>query len=166
MVIDQKRAHERILYENFLELNLSLRSSTQKSLFPHSLELNPADYILFKELLPDLNNMGFDIRDLGNNALIVNAYPSKVHINNPVEALEVLLHEYKATQIHLEKGHKERLAQSLAKASSIPYGKVMNQEEMKDLVDRLFACDSPNYSPGGKPVISIINMDEFEEKFN
>lgn len=166
MIIDQKRAHERILYENFLELNSSLRSSPQKSLFPHSLELNPADYILFKELLPDLNNMGFDIRDLGNNALIVNAYPSKVNINDPVEALEVLLHEYKATQIHLEKGHKERLAQSLAKASSIPYGKVLNQEEMKDLVDRLFACDSPNYSPGGKPVISFISMEEFEEKFN
>ncbi len=166
MVIDQKRAHERILYENFLELNSSLKTSAQKSLFPHSLELNPADYILFKELLPDLNNIGFDIRDLGNNALIVNAYPSEVNINDPVEALEVLLHEYKATQVHLEKGHKERLAQSLARASSIPYGKVLNQEEMKDLVDRLFACDSPGYSPGGKPVISIISMGEFEEKFN
>ncbi len=166
MVIDQKRAHERILYENFLELKSSLRTSAQKSLFPHSLKLNPADYILFKELLPDLNNMGFDIRDLGNNALIVNAYPSKVHINDPVEALEVLLHEYKSTQTNLEKGHKERLAQSLAKASSIPYGKVLSQEEMKDLVDRLFACNSPNYSPGGKPVISIISMEEFEEKFN
>ncbi|MEA1897055.1 MAG: DNA mismatch repair protein MutL, partial [Bacteroidota bacterium] len=85
---------------------------------------------------------------------------------DPVEALEVLLHEYKATQANLEKGHKERLAQSLAKASSIPYGKVLSQEEMRDLVDRLFACNSPNYSPGGKPVISIISMEEFEEKFN
>lgn len=165
MVINQKRAHERILYEHFLELNSNSGSSAQKSLFPHSLKLNPADYILFKELLPDLNNMGFDIRDLGNNALIINAYPYEAYINDPVEALELLLYEYKATQVDLDKGHKERLAQSLAKASSIPYGKVLNQEEMKYMLDRLFACNSPNYSPGGKPIISIISLEEFEEKF-
>jgi len=164
MVIDQKRAHERILYEHFLNMGSSKKQDAQKSMFPHSMELNPADYILFKELLSGLFNMGFDIRDLGNNSIIINACPQEMSINDPAEVIETLIEEYKSTESSLEKGHKERLAHSLAVTSSLPYGKILSQEEMRDIVDRLFSCKSPNYSPGGKAIMSIISLSEFEDK--
>ncbi len=164
MIIDQKRAHERILYEHFLKQDKSLQSYAQKNMFPHSMELNPADYILLKELIPELNKMGFDISDLGNNSLMINATPTESKIDDPAGALELLLNEYKDTGSSLEKNHRERLAQSLAQASAMPYGRSLSQEEMKDIVDSLFSCSSPNYSPGGKAIITIINMSEVENK--
>ncbi len=164
MVIDQKRAHERILYEYFLELKGSERGDSQKSLFPHTVELNPADHMLLLEILSDLNHIGFDIQDLGNNAIIINGFPSNADAQNPQQIIESLLEAYKISQSDPKISHTENIAAACARASAISYGNPLSPEAMQDLVDRLFACRNSNYSPFGKSILTIIPLDEFEEK--
>ena len=79
--------------------------------------------------------------------------------------LEILLEDYKKTQADPSKGVKEKIAIAMACASAIPYGKILNQNEMEEFFDTLFACQSPNYSPKGKPVISIITLEEIDKRF-
>ena len=164
MVIDQKRAHERILYEDYIKLQLSEGGITQQRLFSHTIQLDQADYILLTEILDDLNLLGFDILDKGNGVIEINAFPASTKIKEPQEMVDSILQTYKDTQTDIKKSQSEKLTISLAMASAIPYGKELTPDEMRNLVDRLFACTSPNYSPSGKIILTIIEMDEFEQK--
>ena len=91
--------------------------------------------------------------------------PSGSESSDPVEMLEILLEDYKNTEADPSTGAKEKIASAMAAASAISYGKALNQKEMEDLFDSLFACTSPNYSPKGKQVISIIALEEIDKKF-
>ncbi len=165
MIIDQKRAHEKILYENYLNLIKTGKAHIQQSLFPESIELNQEDYILLKEIMEDLNHLGFDINDLGNRSVIVNGYPTEVDERNIPELIDSILEQYKTTASDLIKKHSEKTAISLAKTAAIPYGKLLNIEEMRNFIDQLFACSAPNYTPTGKTIISMISLEEFEKRF-
>jgi len=163
LVIDQKRAHERILYEENLR-SLSKDAFTgQQTLFPETIELNHADYVTFLGIIDSVNRLGFDIRDLGNNAIIVNGIPSTVKNSALKDIVEEILETYKSYEGDFQLEAKEKIARAVARASAIPYGKVLEQEEMRNIVDQLFACSNPNYSPSGKQVISIINIEEIEK---
>lgn len=164
MMIDQKRAHERVLYERFMDCLSNNRSVAQTSMFPEKIELNPADYFVLKEIEGELNILGFDIQHLGNNVISLNSQPSGSS-SDPAEILKSLLEEYKSKQSDLSAGAKEKVASAMARASAVPYGKILGQSEMEDLFDTLFACNAPNYSPAGKPVINIITLDELDKRF-
>ena len=164
MIIDQKRAHERILYEQFLNTRQQQTKAIQQHLFPETIALNPADYVLLQDLISDLAVVGFDLSDLGNNAILINGYPSDLNITNPQSAIERLLEEFKSARSDLKISHFERVAASIARATAIPYGRELNLTEMQDIVDRLFACSSPNYSPAGKLILTILGLDEIEQK--
>jgi DNA mismatch repair protein MutL len=164
MLVDQKRAHERVLYEKFMDCLSNERSVAQISMFPEMVELNPADYFVLKEIEKELGILGFNIQDLGNNTISINSQPSGGSLN-PAEILETLLEEYKSKQSDPSTGAREKVASAMARASAIPYGKVLAQSEMEDLFDTLFACEAPNYSPSGKPVINIMTLDEIEKRF-
>ena len=163
MIIDQKRAHERILYEENLNSLANDFFTGQQVLFPETIELNHADYVTFMSLIDNINHLGFDIRDLGNNAIIVNGMPATVKNAVLKEVIEEMLEIYKSFEGDLHLEAKEKIARAVARASAIPYGKVLEQEEMRNLVDQLFACSNPNYSPSGKQVISIISSEEIEK---
>jgi DNA mismatch repair protein MutL len=165
MIIDQKRAHERILYERFLENLSSNRPVSQTDMFPVTVKLNPADIFVFKEIEADLTLLGFRIKDSGNNELVINGVPSEGNSENPVEMLEILLENYKSTQNDASKGATEKIASAMAGASAIAYGKTLGQHEMENLFDTLFGCSSPNYSPSGKPVINIVTLEEIDKRF-
>jgi DNA mismatch repair protein MutL len=79
--------------------------------------------------------------------------------------LEILLEDYKNSEADPSKGAREKIAAGMACASAIPYGKLLTRHEMEELIDTLFACSSPNYSPKGKPVISIITLEEIDKRF-
>ena len=163
MIIDQKRAHERILYEqNLLSLKTN-RLIAQQSLFPETFELNHSDYVTFVEILEDINKLGFDIREFGSNTLIINGIPEYVRFSDLNSMLEGMLENYKSLQETPGIGVQEKIAVSMAKASAIPYGKTLEMEEMRELVDKLFACSNPRYSPSGKPVLGIIESDEMDK---
>ncbi len=165
MIIDQKRAHEKILYENYLNLIKTKKAPVQQSLFPESLELNSEDYVLLKEILDDLNHLGFDINDLGNRSVIINGYPPEIDGGRMQEVIDSILEKYKSTAPDIIQDRTEKIAVSLAKTAAIPYGKQLSPEEMRNFIDQLFACSSPNYSPTGRIIVSIIKLDEFEKRF-
>lgn len=164
MLIDQKRAHERILYEKYIRSINNSFPPSQKTLFPKSIELDQSDIAILSEMEEDLKNMGFETSYLGNNSISINGYPADAKNDDPAEMLEILIQEYKSTQQSPDQEHKERVASSLARATAIPYGRNLSTEEMQELFDTLFACSTPNYSPSGKPVVSIITLDELDKR--
>ena len=164
MVINQKRAHERILFERYINSFAKNISVAQQSLYPETINLDPADYTLLLEITDDLHAVGFDIGNLGNNTIVINGCPSDIENPDPKALIEKLLEEYKNTFGDIKTSAKERLARSMAAATSINYGKNLKPEEMNALVDELFACENPNYSPTGKMIIAIINMEELDTK--
>ncbi|MFC2138092.1 DNA mismatch repair endonuclease MutL [Bacteroidota bacterium] len=164
MLIDQKRAHERILYEKYMKSLNQNFGIAQQNLFPQTIELNPADHSVLMEIIEDVCKLGFDIRNFGKTSFVINGYPSDSY-HDPREIIENLITEFKQTQKDIKAGVKEKVAISLAKASAINYGHQMSREEMREVVDQLFACQSPNYSPTGKKIIQILHVDEIEKKF-
>jgi DNA mismatch repair protein MutL len=165
MLIDQKRAHERILFESFMENLSSANVSSQKILYPGTMELSAGDYYVLKEIYEQLRILGFDIQELGNNVITINGIPEGAGKNEPGELLQSFLDEYKGKLSDPGAGIKERVASALARTSAIRYGRQLAQGEMEELFDRLFACQAPNYSPTGKPVVQIITLEELDKRF-
>ena len=166
MIIDQKRAHERILFEKFMEMLKSDSVASQQLLFPQTIELNPADSEILQNILPELLALGFDIRNFGKNTFILNGTPGVLDVSSPELLVEKLLEEYKNSPVDARSKAKEQIAASLAKASSLDYGTDLKQEEIDHLIDNLFACATPNFSPDGKKVLTIIPTLDIEKSFN
>jgi len=165
MLIDQKRAQERILFEKFMEIMASERVPTQQILFPHTFELNPLDAALLMEILPDVTALGFDIREFGKDTFIINGVPGVLASSSPADLVEKLLEEFKNSPLEAKSRVREQVATSLAKASALSYGVDLQPEEMDHLVDQLFACKSPNFAPDGKPVLTIVPIGDIEKMF-
>ena len=165
MLIDQKRAHERILYERYLDCLGNNRSVSQSELFPVTAELNPSDITTLKEIADDLKILGFSIVFSEGNKIIINGRPSGSESSDPAMMLGLLTEEYRNTQTDPIVNAKEKLASAMAAASAIPYGKTLTKSEMEDLFDSLFACAAPNYSPKGKSVVIIITLEDLDKKF-
>jgi DNA mismatch repair protein MutL len=166
MIIDQKRAHERILYEKFIEVLKTDSIASQQELFPQKIELDAADSTLLKSILSDLLALGFDIREFGNNTFVVNGTPGLLDVPSPQMIVEKLLEEYKNSPVDAHTKVREQVAISLAKASALNYGTELKREEADQLIDKLFACETPNYSPEGRKVLTIIPLEDIEKLFN
>ncbi len=164
MIIDQKRAHERILFEQFLGNLESNRSLSQAQLYPVDLTLDPADILILREIEDDLRLLGFAFDYREGNTVSVTGKPSGVGSDDPGMMIEILLEEFKSTQSDPSTGAREKVASAMAGASAIPYGKPLMKSEMEDLFDALFMCKAPNYSPKGKPVINILTIDEIDKR--
>ncbi len=163
MVIDQKRAHERILYERLMQVLENHEVASQQQLFPETFELNASDSTLLSSILPDLRALGFDIRDFGKNSFIINGTPGVLNTSSPLEIIESLLEEYKNSPANQQEKARETVAISLAQASAIPYGQTLKPGEINELIDNLFACQTPNFSPKGKKILSIMPLEDFEK---
>lgn len=166
MVIDQKRAHERILFEKFMEVLKSDSVAIQQLLFPQTIELNPADTAILQNIIPELLSLGFDIRDFGKNTFIISGTPGVLDVAEPSLIVEKLLEEYKTSPVDARSKAKEQIAKSLAKVSALDYGTELKQEEIIHLIDELFACATPNFSPDGKRVLHIIPVTDIEKSFS
>ena len=164
MVIDQRRAHERILFDKFLKIIDNNFGASQQELFPHTMDLNAADTIILSEIQKDLHTLGFDVNQLGPHTFIINGTPAFLKKANPKALIEGILEDVRTKSIDIKEKCREELAKSLAKNSAINYGAELKQEEISELFDNLFACQTPNFSPNGKPVISILPVEDFEKK--
>ncbi|MFC2120780.1 DNA mismatch repair endonuclease MutL [Bacteroidota bacterium] len=164
MIIDQKKAHERILFEKFLYSLDNNVITPQKSLFPEKIELNEADYTILKAIIEEIKILGLDISEFGGTTFVVNGTPSEIGSGDIKAIIEGLIENYKNNE-ELGLKIKENIARSLAKVTSIKHGRSMLNEEMRKLVDELFSCKVPNYSPGGEKVFVIVGIEEIEKKF-
>ena len=166
MLIDQQAAHERILFERFLEHLESRQGASQQSLFPQTITLNAVDFELVKELLTDIQSLGFQIREFGKNTMIIEGVPADIGKNiSELEILEHLLEGFKNNQSALKLNKRDSLARALARNTSIKSGQILSSEEMNLLIDELFACEMPNTSLSGKPVISTFTLEELVQRF-
>jgi DNA mismatch repair protein MutL len=164
MIINQHRAHTRILYEYYLQTQGNRSGVIQKQLYPEEIQLNNSDYNLLKEIKDEVKKIGIEIRLKSPNTIEVKGIPAESDITNPLKVIESLLEQY-ADNKDFGESLMERIALSLARATAIQYGRVLEHEEMRELLDRLFACSAPNYTPDGQKVVSFIKTEEIEKLF-
>ena len=166
LIINQQRAHQQILFEQFIfELNRNT-AETQKLMFPKTIELNNSDFELIREVLNEIKNIGFDIEVFGKNTLAINGLPIGVEEANCEKIIDEFIEQIKNNANEISANNKNALALSLARSSSIKNGRKLSSEEMNTLVDQLFACENPYHSPNGKPIIIKINEEELNQRFD
>lgn len=165
LVIHQQNAHERILYERFMNAMEGKPIATQQSLFPQTLELAAADVVVLNELLPDLHYLGYHLEAFGNNTFVMQGTPADVDQGNEKAAIEKMLEQYKHFSSDLKYSKREKLLRSLAWQQSIKAGKALTQKEMKSMVQDLFTCAIPNITPNGKPTYTAFKKYELDRMF-
>ncbi len=165
IVIHQQNAHERILYERFVNAMKGKPIAIQRSLFPVTLEVTPADAVLIKELLADLNLLGYQVEPFGNNTFVIQGSPADVSDGNEKASLEKMLEQYKHFSMDVNFSKREKLLRSMAWQQSVKAGTFLSQKEIKSLVEDLFACEICNTTPNGKPVFLEFKKDELDKMF-
>jgi DNA mismatch repair protein MutL len=145
--------------------NSNQRTGTvQRKLYPEDISLNYEDYNTLGEIKDDFQKAGFEIDFLGDNTIRLNGVPGDIKIPRGQELVDSFIGEYNQNK-GLAETVNERIALSLAKASSISQGRKMEYEEMRELVDKLFACSAPNYTPEGEKIISLMQTETLEKLF-
>ena len=164
ILIDQQAAHERVIYENFSETMNGAARTTQRSMFPVTLELVHADCVLLEELMTDLHQLGYMIEPFGKNTFVIQGTPADVEQGNEKAVIEKLLEQYKHFS-DLKFTKREKLIRSLAKQQAIKPGQQLTEKEMQALVNDLFNCQQSNSSPDGKPTYLQFKMEQLEKMF-
>lgn len=165
MVIDQREAHARVLYENFMQNFSTHLAVSQQQLFPPVLELNAADAEILNALRDELHQLGFEIRPEADHHFYIDGTPGVLSHLDAKELVETVVASFQYRPVDLMEEIKAQLSLILAQSSAVNYGVTLKQEEMSALFNQLFACQSPGYSPTGKRIISIISMTEIENLF-
>jgi len=166
MIIDQSAAHERILYEQYLEILQNGEFASQKELFPRTVELDPSKSSILKNILPKVNALGFEIEEFGHHTFIIHGTPSGLDNGADIEGIvEQLISQY-VNNLEFELGIEENLARSMAVSSGVKRGKKLERAEMMALIDLLFACKMPYKSPSGKNCFIMYELDEIVKRFN
>lgn len=165
LIVDQQRAHERVVYEHYLNSIKQHAISTQQLLFPEQIEMSANDFSLAKDLLPEFKMLGFDMEIFGKNSMVVNGTPGDMQEFNIVETIEGILETYRLNTIEAKIEKHDNLCRAIARNTSIKYGKVLETEEMKLLLNSLFDCESPLYTAGGKLIMMEVEYPEIEKFF-
>ena len=116
-------------------------------------------------MIGELEKLGYDIRDFGNNTIVVHGLPDETIPSQAGQKLELLIEQYKSLEGELDSDTPEQIARAASQASAQGYEKQLTELEMKELVDQLFACGNPNYTPSGKLIVRIIEQEELEKFF-
>ncbi|MEQ9424165.1 MAG: DNA mismatch repair endonuclease MutL [Cyclobacteriaceae bacterium] len=165
MLVNQHLAHERVLYEKHQRNLQNKTGSSQRFLFSRQLELNTSDLSIVKELEEEIKALGFDFEFFGNNSIVVNGIPTDAIGLDEEVLFEGLIEQFKENRKDLSVDKKESLIRALSKKSATKQGQKLSDEEMTGLIDQLFACENPNYSPLGQPTFVILDHSKLEGLF-
>ena len=165
MLIDQHRAHIRVLFDRYLVQIRQKQGVSQGVLFPEILQLPASESAVLQSIMDDLSAVGFDLSNLGGGSYAINGIPAGIEGLNPVELVRNMLHTAMEKGSDVKEEIQNILALTLARAAAIVYGQVLSNDEMISLVDSLFACPSPNYTPDGKTVLTTIKEEDIERLF-
>ncbi len=166
MIIDQKLAHERILYEKYLNMLENGAGASQHCLFPQTVDLSMADFTLVTELKEEITALGFVFDIFGKNSIIINGIPSELQGCNEKEIFEGLIEQFKRNKSELSLSNRENLARAMSKRSAVKGGQQLEPREIDALIDQLFACEQPNYTADGQPTIVILSLEKIAGLFN
>jgi len=163
MIIDQQRADIRILFERYLEQMKSHTANTQRVLFPEVVQFAPSETVILQKLMPELENMGFELSDLGGGSYAVGGIPSGLEGVNPVTLVSnIVADAVEKGGGNLDEIHAA-LALSLARHAAIPVGQILSNDEMEQIINELFACSNVNYTPDGKTILCILPQSDIEQ---
>lgn len=166
LVIEQQRAHEKILFERYLNNLESQKGASQQQLFPEQINFSPSDTEIINEIKNELFFLGIDLSKFGKNTFVVNGIPADACGKNINDLLEKILETYKCGMIDISLNKKINLARSMAVNMAVKAGKKLETEEMLRIIDELFACKLPNISLEGRPALKIFSFEEIERAFN
>jgi DNA mismatch repair protein MutL len=162
MIIDQHRAHVRILYEHYQTLQKNRQWVSQKLLFPEIIQLTAAEQTVFDHVSVQMEEMGFELTSLGNGSYAVNAIPAGLEGVNPVALVRDMVENADTSSGGIQDEIGNSLALSLARNAAIPVGQILGNEEMEGIINDLFACQNVNYTPDGKPILTILKQQEID----
>ncbi len=165
MLIDQQAAHERILFEKYMKTLANKTPGSQQQLFPKNITVSNTDAELLKEILPDIQALGFDIQEFGQNTFVLHGIPSDLTVFDENKIMETLLEQYKNNITNVRFSKREGLARALARQAAIKSGQELSAKEMKMLIDRLFACEMPYTAPNGKMTFITFSLEELAKQF-
>lgn len=165
MIVDQHRAHVRVLFEQYIKQLDATTISSQRVLFPEVLQLTTSQNIILKELEPGMEKIGFNLAQLSGNDWSINAVPAGMENVNIKDTILQVIDEVSMGGTSITTKVYESIALRVAKSAAIPYGKTMLQEEMDTLLSKLLCLPNPNYTPDGKTIISVLSNDQLEKMF-
>ena len=164
-LIDQHRAHVRILFDQYIANIRQQRGASQQVLFPEIVEFTAGEAAVLPALLEDMRFIGFDLTNLGNNSYAINGLPAGVENLDPVSLVRNMVDRAIETGCEVHEEICDSLALSLAKAAAIRPGKILSGQEMDNLLASLFSCQESNLTPDGKTIISKLTDEELEKRF-
>ena len=165
MLIDQHRAHLCVLYERYMNQIRQKKGAAQGVLFPEIITLPASEAAVLESIMEDLSFIGFELTPLGGGSYAINGVPSGIDGLNPIEVVQNMVHTAMEKGSDVKEEVQSMLALTLARAAAIVYGQVLTNDEMASLVDNLFACPSPNYTPDGRTVLTTIKEEDIEKMF-
>lgn len=165
MLIDQQRAHIRILYDRYLSQIASRQGASQGMLFPDIVQFSASEIPVLESIMEDLSYLGFELTDLGGGSYAINGVPAGIEGLRPTELVQNMVHTAMEKGCKVKEEVQGMLALSLAKAAAIVAGQVLSNEEMNNLVDNLLTSSSPNYTPDGKTALVVLKEEEIEKLF-
>jgi DNA mismatch repair protein MutL len=166
IIINQTRAHQRVLYDQITDQLENGQGSSQQLLFPENVTLNSSQSSLLNEIMPIMKKIGFDLEPFGNNTFIVRGLPTISASEDPKQLIEGTLYGYESHIENADTHQNEALAGALAFKAAIKTGQVLNQEEITRLIDELFASSNPQTLPDGRQIFHQLTIDEIEKLFN
>jgi len=165
VIIHQQRAHERILYEDFLK-NITLSQSlSQKLLFPLDLHYSQYEIALLKELRPTLEQIGFEFDKIEKDEVILLGLPVNITEKDAKQVLEQLIFDLKEGIPDNSFSQNDSIAKSVAKSLAVKTGTLLTEKEQTNIVDALFACKEPDVSPFGHTTFITMNLEELDKRF-
>ncbi len=165
MLIDQHRAHVRVLFDRYMEQIRQKHGMAQGVLFPEIVQFPASEAAVLEDIQEDLSAVGFELTSLGGGSYAINGVPSGIEGLNPVDLVRNMVHTALEKGCDVKEEVQSMLALALARAAAIVYGQVLSADEMSALVDSLFACESPNYTPDGRVVLTTVREEEIERLF-
>ena len=165
MLIEQTRAHIRVLYDRYLAQIVKHQGTSQGVLFPEVVQFPASEAVILESILDDLSAIGFDLSNLGGGSYAINGVPADIEGIVPATLLHDLVHTAMEKGCGVKEEVHHALALVMAKAAAIVPGQVLSNEEMDGLVDALFSCQTPNYTPDGKTILSVIPGDDIDALF-
>lgn len=164
-MVDQHRAHLRVLYERYLTQAENHAAASQGLLFPEMFQLSPADATAFEALKPRFSALGFDISDMGRGAIAVQGIPSGLESQDYENIILGMISDWKENPVTDEEGQIQAMALSMARKSAIPYGRQLSMQEMQELLRSLDACKLPTRTPDGHDTYTILTLADIAKRF-
>ena len=162
MIIDQRRAHIRILYERYIDQIGQRNMPSQKLLFPDTVHLSQSDNVLLQNIMPEFANAGFELTALGATSYAINAVPAGLDGLNYVNLVQDLVSSAREKSASAIDEINRSMALTLARSAAVDYDQVLSNDEMESITNDLFACSNANYTPDGCKILAILKQTEID----